>query len=283
MRSSAPSHALILAAHGSRRRKEANRIVRDHAVRLQRDFGYPRVQAAFWQGRPGFGEVLDRTPAERYTVLPLFTADGYYVRRVLPRELAGNRRYQKERVRITAPLGLRPEVLHMAEERSRILLRDFGLSGLRSTLIVIGHGTRRHARSRTSTLKLVKRLQDQETFSQVLPAFLDDSPGLPEAFAQAGGEAVILLPFLIGGTFHALHDIPRTLGLRNGQRAHRGSGHPLPSALLQGDRLLIFDRALGEDPSVAAVLDRMARSDVEGTLPGFLPPHLQAEGANRHA
>lgn len=282
MRSSSASHALILAAHGSDRRQEANRIVRDHALRLRRQFGHPLVETAFWQGRPRFREVLDKTVADRYTVLPLFTADGYYASRVLPRELAKNKSYSKQRVHIAGPLGLRPEVLSMAEERSRILLHDFGLSGARTTLIVIGHGTHRHARSRLSTLKLVERLQDQGKFSQVLPAFLDDSPLLAEAYGQARGEAVILLPFLIGGTIHALRDIPHTLGLRNHWPVPP-PGQGVPWALLQGQRLLILDRALGEDPAVAGVLDRMARSAVERPIPSFLSPEVQLEGANRHA
>ncbi|HSR53186.1 MAG TPA: CbiX/SirB N-terminal domain-containing protein [Acidobacteriota bacterium] len=263
MSSRPASHAFIVAAHGSRRQTQANRLVQRHAQRLGREFGLGRVQAAFQQGPPSFAEVLDEAPADRYTVLPLFTAAGYYTRRVLPRELAKNSRFRPGRVHIVPPLGLRPEVLALAHQRSRILLNRFGLSGGHTTLIIIGHGTRRHSNSRASTLQLVEHLRRAGSLGQVLPAFLDDSPSIEEAFAQAKGEAVVLLPFLIGGTFHALRDIPQALGL-NGTAPRilpsqsETRQDDLPAALLRGDRLLLFDRPIGEDPSIANILARMA-------------------------
>jgi uroporphyrin-III C-methyltransferase len=242
--------ALVLAAHGSRRDPAANALVRRlaQAVRERRLFG--EVTAAFHQGEPGFDAVLDELAAEAVTVVPLMTSAGHYADVVLPEALARNRRYPEVRVRQTPPLGAHPGIPPLVARRVSELLREHGLSRGETTLLLAGHGTRRHPSSRDTTLHLAETLRRRGVAGSVIAGFLDDDPGLLEALEAAPRGPVLVLPFLIGGGSHAAEDIPLALGLEPGE---------IPLVRRTAGRLIMVDTAVGTLPGIVDLIVDLAR------------------------
>jgi uroporphyrin-III C-methyltransferase len=242
--------ALVLAAHGSRRDPAANALVRRLAQAVRERRLFHEVAVAFHQGEPGFDGVLDELESEAVTVVPVMTSAGHYADVVLPEALARNRRYGGLRLRQTPPVGSHPGMAPLVARQVSALLREHGLARAETTLLLAGHGTRRHAASRDTTLRLAETLQRRGVAGEVLAGFLDDDPGLPEVLGTARSGPVLVLPFLIGGGTHAAEDIPRAIGLEPGEVpfARRVDGH-----------LILVDDAVGTLPGIVELIADLAR------------------------
>ncbi|HUF34794.1 MAG TPA: uroporphyrinogen-III C-methyltransferase [Gemmatimonadales bacterium] len=242
--------ALVLAAHGSNRDPSANALVRRLAETVRARRLFDEVAVAFHQGEPGFGGVLDELRADEVTVVPVMTSAGHYSDIVLPAALAENRRFAELRLRQTPPVGAHPGLPALVARRVSELLRAHDLGRASTSLLLVGHGTRRHTASRDTTLALADILRRRRVAGEVLAGFIDDDPPLGEAFAGAALEAVLVLPFLMGGGAHVLADIPDALGIAPGD----GSG----TARI-GGRLVVLDAAVGALPGIADLIVDLAR------------------------
>lgn len=201
--------ALVLAAHGSRKEAAANAQVRRLAESLRARRLFHEVAVAFHQGEPGFDAVLDEIDAEEITVVPLLTSAGHYADVVLPEALARNRRFPDVRLRQTPPVGTHSGIAPLVARRVTELLREGHTARDAVSLLVVGHGTPKHADSRAATLALVDTLRRRRVAGEVLAGFLDDEPSVEEAIAAAKLPTLVVVPFLIGGGSHALGDLPR--------------------------------------------------------------------------
>jgi uroporphyrin-III C-methyltransferase len=242
--------ALVLAAHGSRRDPAANALVRRLAQTVRERRLFQEVAVAFHQGEPAFDGVLDELQSDAVTVVPLMTSAGHYTDVVLPEALARNRRFAEVRLRQTPPVGSHPGIASLVARRVSELLREHGLDRAETTLLLGGHGTRRHQASRATTLLLAETLQRRGVAGQVLAGFLDDDPALLEVLGRAHSGAIIVLPFLIGGGAHASEDIPRAIGLEPGD---------VPLARRADQRLIVVDDAVGTLPGIVELIVDLAR------------------------
>jgi uroporphyrin-III C-methyltransferase len=244
--------ALVLAAHGSRRDSSANALVRRLAETIRARRIYDEVAVAFHQGEPGFDGVLDEIRADEVTVVPVMTSAGHYSEVVLPEALARNRRYPELRLRRTPPVGTHSGIAALVARRVTELLREHGLERGGTTLLLAGHGTRRHARSRVATLDLAGTLRRRRVAGEVLAGFIDDEPSLAVAHASAALGSVVVLPFFIGGSVHVLDDIPAAVGLSGGRGA-------LPASGKVAGRTVVLDEAVGALPGIADIVLDLAR------------------------
>jgi uroporphyrin-III C-methyltransferase len=234
--------ALVLAAHGSRQDPAANALIRRlaQAVRARRLFD--EVAVGFHQGEPRFDAVLDELASDAATVVPVMTSAGHFSRRVLPAALARNRRYASLRLALAPALGTHSAMASLVARRISALLREHRLGRETTSLLLVGHGTPRHAASRDSTLRLSAALEARGIAGQVVAGFFDDDPGIPAAAAVARLDTVIVLPFLIGGGAHVIQDLPAALA----------------PAMAAGRRILI-DRPIGESPGLVDLIVDLAR------------------------
>ena len=246
--------ALVLAAHGSRHEPDVNDRVRGFARILSAHRWFDEVAVAFHQGEPGFSRVLDRLSADEIVVVPVMTSEGYYSDVALPRELARNARYATIRVRRTGPVGTHPGMATLVARRVRKILLDHELHASGTTLALIGHGTKRHARSRHATWELARKLRQLELCAQVVAVFLDDDPQVESILETAEHPSVLVIPFLIGDGPHAAMDIPRRLGFT------LGDDISLPVAGWIHHRYVVCDSAVGTDPGIVEVIAELART-----------------------
>jgi len=244
--------SVILAAHGSRQEPNANDLVREHAERLETRFGLAPTGVCFHQGSPGFSEILDLLSPDSATVIPFFLSDGYYSKDVLPKELSKNRRFKEIPVEITPPVGVHPEIPILVKDRIQELIRLFQLPPEETTVLVVGHGTRRNSTSRDSTEQLVEYLERSRVCSTFYSAFLDDTPGLEEQLSHVQTSTGIVLPFLIGQSAHVLHDIPAKMAIKG------TSPTSLPGCFQTEKGRVVLDRALGQDPRLTTLLAQLA-------------------------
>lgn len=276
------THAVVLAAHGSDRDRDANATVRRHAegVRARRLFA--EVAAGFHQGDPGLDRVLDELGADAVTVVPFFTSAGHYSEVVLPKALARNRRYPKLRVRIAPPLGTHPGVAPLVARRVGELLRAEQLDRADLSLVVVGHGTKRHGASRQATLDLVATLARRRVAPEVLAAFIDDDPPLDGILSRTAHGTVVVVPFLIGGA-HASGDLPAALGIEvaspaplRGQRDGRTVLVDVPIGSYEGLVDLVIDLARRNPPPPPERFKRRGGRPPRAALPGTV--HIVGAG-----
>jgi uroporphyrin-III C-methyltransferase len=246
--------ALVLAAHGSRRDPAANALVRRLAESLRRRRLFEEVAAAFHQGEPGFDTVLDELAADEVTVVPFFTSAGHYTEVVLPEALARNRRYAEVRLRQTPAVGTHPGVAPLVARRVTELLRERGAERTDAALLLVGHGTARHPRSREATEQLADMLRRRRVAGQVVAAFLDDEPAVDTVLQQLGHETILVVPFLIGGGGHAL-DVPRLVSLREGE----------------ANRRVLVDAPIGSYSGLEEIVVDLARKHTPPPAPRFRP------------
>jgi len=186
------------------------------------------------------------------------TSAGYYCDVVLPRELARSRRYASRSVRITRPIGEHPAlpamVLSLVEQR----LHLDRLAAQETSFVLVGHGTRRHHHSRQATLDLVAKLRRLATCHEVLPAFLDDVPGVDTILARSTGRNLVVMPFLISGGWHATRDIPAAVGLD-------GSAGSTATGMVDG-RFVVCEPAIGTHPDIADLVAELAAGTSDTSL-----------------
>jgi sirohydrochlorin cobaltochelatase len=247
------SAAIVLAAHGTRDDSNANEIIRGFARELAAFNIASHVCVAFHANLPHFSAILDELPddVDEVVVVPVMTSRGYYADEVLPRELRNNRTYDARRVTITAPVGTHEALPGVIAERLIELSHTNGLTlWSPATLVaIVGHGTPRHAQSRKATCDCVAALARRLENVNVCAAFIDEPPFVA-ALPQQALEALIVVPFLIGGT-HAAEDIPVALGL-----GKPDDGLPV-YGVLQG-RPVYCDRPLGDDPRLLELIVDLA-------------------------
>ncbi|MEO6057333.1 MAG: CbiX/SirB N-terminal domain-containing protein, partial [Gemmatimonadales bacterium] len=254
--------ALVVAAHGSRRDPAANALVRRLVESLRGRRLFDEVAAAFHQGEPGFDAVLDELEADEVTVVPFLTSAGHYSETVLPEALARNRRFAEVRLRQTPPVGTHAGVAPLVARRVTELLREQREERGSVALVLVGHGTPRHAGSRVATEQLAETLRRRRVAGDVVAAFIDDDPPLDQVVARIRHQTVVVVPFLIGGGAHTLVDIPRLVGLTDGADPRRGRAH---------GRLFLIDEAVGTYPGLEEIVVDLARRHTPPPAPRFRP------------
>jgi sirohydrochlorin cobaltochelatase len=124
-----------------------------------------------------------------------------------------------------------------------------------ATLVVLGHGTERHAGSGSTTHGLVDRLREVGRYRQVLPAFLDQPPRVDELLDVFKDPHVILVPFFMSEGWHVGTTIPEALSLSGG-RTRRGS------------MSVWYARAVGTHPSIAGVVGEIVSDEANAARDG---------------
>lgn len=254
--------ALVVAAHGSN-----EPAVNDGILRLARRVGerlsFDEAIAAFHQGDPRFSNALDQLRSTVVVVVPLLQSEGYYCHRVLPAELARNRRFAALRVRQTRAVGVHPR---LGEALTRRVVEIASAHGLdHPAIALVAHGTPRHRGSRQAAEASARDLE-RRTGWPARAYFLDEQPAIEAIRGDAPTRDVVVVPLLIGAGRHASRDLARRLGLRASLTAaapeapDRGATDWVAR---DGGRTLVVDRPFGLDPAIEEIVVELACAGVK--------------------
>ena len=217
--------ALVLAGHGSHISPETAGIVWEQVDKLRALNVADEVTAAFWKETPSFHQVLDTLEADDATVVPVFTAQGYFTQTVIPVEmgLSGKLTERDGRsIRYTPTLSEHPYLSHIVRERVSTAITQSGADASDVAVAIIGHGTVRNPESRRATLEQADQVRDLA--GESLAVFLDDSPSIPDIYTLTTRPVIIAVPFFLALGSHTTMDVPNQLGLASSETVRQVNG-----------------------------------------------------------
>ena len=220
-----PRTALVLAGHGSHISPETAGIVWQQVDKLRALHAANEVTAAFWKEMPSFHQVLDTLTAEDVTIVPLFTAQGYFTQTVIPAEmgLTGKLTERDGRtIRYAQTLSEHPFLSRVVRQRIETALSASNADPADTAIALIGHGTRRNPDSRSATRAQAEQVRDMA--AETLAVFLDDAPSIPDLYVLTSARTIIAVPFFLALGSHTTIDVPGELGLAPGETHAQISG-----------------------------------------------------------
>lgn len=160
--------------------------------------------------------VLDGIEPGPVVVVPVMTSNGYYLNRVIPGKLAENRNPQRYQWFVSEVAGTHRQIEGAMIERIQNRLADFQMSESQTTLLLVGHGTRRNRNSAKSTFALFEKLKSAFPSLRTRVAFLDQDPELKLVAASVVQGHTLVVPFLVSRGPHMTEDVPNAIGLPSG-------------------------------------------------------------------
>jgi sirohydrochlorin cobaltochelatase len=245
--------ALVLAGHGSHITPSTAGVVWKHVDALRAMGVADEITAAFWKEMPSFHSVIHSLNAEDITIVPLFTAQGYFTRTVIPAEMGLDgaiTRRDGRTLRYTRTLSEHPYLASIVRRRIEDTLNSAHLRGSETAVAVIGHGTARNAESRNATESQASAIREAGVVAEVVAVYLDDTPAIPEIYSLTHAHNIIAVPYFLAPGSHTTLDVPRALGLPVGESV--GS--------VQG-RTVYYTPPVGTEESLREVILELARED----------------------
>lgn len=255
---------ILLAAHGAGDASPSNAFVTRLAGALRDSLSDVEVVCAFRKGEPGFADALTRVKSPRAVVIPIMTSEGFFSTRVLPAALAMSTHIADLDITIAQPLGMHPRFIDFTESLFENAIDDHGLNPADATFVVVGHGTRQHARSQSRTVDVADAVAVRHADWDVRSAFLDEPPLLTDVAATLRERHVVAVPFLIGGGHHASIDIPEQLGIA------RASSEVAPCVGRASGRLKICARPVGMHATVPSLILEIALAAISESRTGVI-------------
>ncbi len=246
--------SLVLFGHGASEGEASSAPVRAHAAAIVRMGIFDQVQVGFWKEAPRWHEAVGPVSVEPIAVVPFFMSDGYFVREVLPRELARGGRAAS----VSAPVGTDARLGAVIEALALEAIGGEAAAG-DVALALVGHGTSRSGSSRRAALEHAARLGERGVFAQVVAVFTDDAPRVEEALSLCEGREVVAVPFMSAEGYHTRETIPASLGWAG------SGGREVPFRV--GGRRVWLAGALGGTPHVSSVILSRAAEALGGPLP----------------
>jgi sirohydrochlorin cobaltochelatase len=213
--------AIVLAGHGSHISPQTAGIVWRQVDALRAMGIADEVTAAFWKEMPSLHNVLHTLTADDITVVPLFTAQGYFTQTVIPTEMGLDGAVTQRdgrTIRYTRTLNEHPYLGQIVRQRVEDALHHFRETGRNPesdqvAVALIGHSTRRNPESRKATESKADALRDLRIVSDVHAVYLDDSPEIGEIYEMTSAPLMIAVPYFLAYGSHTTIDVPQALGL----------------------------------------------------------------------
>lgn len=253
--------------HGSHVNADSARPVYTQLGHLAKRNLFHELWPAFWKEEPSLDTAL-RLPHRNNTVIvPLFISQGYFVERVLPRELGFNPDHDPWSITHTRKDNPLARIVYARPVGTHTLMHKVVLARLKAalgrlnktpdephTLLIIGHGTTRHAQSSASIMDCARALK--APCRQVLTAFLDQTPRIddPDLLSESVHEHIIIVPFFISEGLHTKEDIPKALGL-DPERMHE------PQHI--NTHTVVYTQAVGSDSATSDIIVARAIEAIE--------------------
>jgi sirohydrochlorin ferrochelatase len=220
-RAAAPTEdvAVVLAAHGDRAGPAPNTTLLSHRDALRASGAFRHVAAGVLKGEPMLETALAeaaQSGAAQTFIYPLFMADGYFTKTVLPQRIA-SAGYGSHCTLLT-PLGLDPRLPDLMLDQAAATAKSAQVSPASARRLVVGHGSKFGPASAEATRRVAEDLRRAGSFSHVETAFLEEPPFLLEKLCD-NAVPTIVTGFFSGEGLHAGEDVPAAI-LESGANAH---------------------------------------------------------------
>lgn len=253
--------------HGSPHDRDSSAPVYAAVHRIRERRAFDEVRAAFWKEAPFLHDALGLVKADDVFVVPMFLADGYYVRQVVPRELGLDgalTRRGTRRIRYCPPIGVHARMPWLVLERARTTACLTPAERRNSALVVIGHGTERSPTSAETVHRVTALLRSDSEFECVTCGFLDEEPRIERVVDETRARDIVLVPFFLAEGYHTRVTIPSTLRL-DGVRSERDG------------RTLWYTRPVGTMPEIAEIVIHLAQQAIERAKRGISTPRREID------
>lgn len=239
--------ALVLAGHGSHISPDTAGLVWGHVDHVRALGVVDEVTAAFWKEAPSFHTVFDTLEADDITVVPLFTAQGYFTQTVIPAEMGlegALTQRQGKIIRYARTLSEHPYLNNVARLRVQEAVQTLGVPSDQIAVAVIGHSTRRNPESRKATEAQADLIRELGVAAQVEAVYLDDSPAIADLYRLTTAPYLIAMPYFLALGSHTTIDVPAELGLQPGQTEGQVNGRTVYYTAPVGTGSMLFHAVL---------------------------------------
>ena len=209
---------LLLCAHGVR---GAVGVARTHAAAIAASNCFAAVEACCLHGRPPLEAALERVATARAYLVPLLMAEGRTSDTLTARVLAA-RDTQPTPIKLCRPVGSHPALADLISHSAQRLCEARAWPRSGTGLLLLGHGTPRHARSSRSLRRHAARIAETRGFATVACAFLDDAPRVPDALRSMTAAHRVAVGFFADAGPHGADDVERRLADATGDVAYAG-------------------------------------------------------------
>ena len=261
--------ALVLGAHGSLAAPDSNQPLYDLAEAISEKEIFTAVTPAFLNGDPLMTDFLEHLPKGDVVVVPAMTSVGYYLQSVIPKRIAENPDHADYRIFISPVVGMHQRIATLAATRIERTMAADSMTADDTTVVLIGHGTRRNANSCKSTYALLDQLKQLRPDLKFEIAFLDQAPEAEAVAKKIGTPHTIIIPFLISRGPHTTVDIPEAFGLEAGPQVQFPNRKQWSDDT--GHRICICDTPVGMYPQIADLCVELAMNELEHGTPVELP------------
>ncbi|MBZ0296271.1 MAG: hypothetical protein K8L99_27170 [Anaerolineae bacterium] len=244
------TNALILAGHGSHISAETADVVWRCVDQLRTRGAADEITAAFWKEQPAFSQALATVTADEVTIVPLFTAQGFFTRQVIPAEMGLDgpvTQHDGRAIRYARTLSEHPHLAEVVRQRVEQALSSTGFDPSATAVTLIGHGTRRSKESREAVLHQAELLRATGIVAEVVATYLDDEPFIREVYHLTTQPNLIAVPVFLASGSHVTLDVPGDLGLPAGAN----------QAQVQG-REVFYTEPVGTDAHLLDVILELA-------------------------
>jgi len=167
------------------------------------------VHCGFLKEMPLIEECLDFVEAEKVIILPVFLAEGYYTKKVIPEKLGLDKRsgdftYLK-------PLGLDSFIQKIIIEQAKRAMGEW--TERETSLVLLGHGSTKSKTSKDTLLEHIEGLKKQTGFTQITDLWLEEPPFIKDWREVVTQKNVLFIPYLIADGQHGGWDIPDLTGV----------------------------------------------------------------------
>lgn len=140
-------------------------------------------------------------------IFPLFMADGWFIRSLLPRRLD---EVGAPKASILTPFGLLPDAAALAVQVLEETLADAGWRAEDSVLVLAAHGSGRSPYPADAARAMQSAIAQRLRFRDIRLGFIEEAPELVEVAEEAGDKA-LCLPLFVARWGHVEDDIPAAL------------------------------------------------------------------------
>jgi sirohydrochlorin cobaltochelatase len=261
--------ALVIVGHGSTLNPDSSEPTHAHASSIRRMGLFAEVACCFWKEQPSMRDILRMVESSEIYVVPNFISEGYFTRRVIPRELGLEgplTRRDGRTIHYCGPVGSHPHMTGVLLKRAAETAPDANPHA--SSLLIVGHGTSLNDNSARAAKDRVAAIRALNLYAQVEAAYMEEAPLIADWDSISSQPTVITVPFFISDGLHSYQDIPVLLGIRQeiGPAASQ-SPSLLPNPHLLRGKTLFYSNAIGTEPSIANVILDQARDTALNPTP----------------